>query len=294
MNSDYLFFEGVTRSVVHRAVRRPAATPARPAETASEEADGFFALVLSALNLPAGAYRPHPLRRRLSACLRFLRVSTIGEAQRRLMREPQLARGTASVALLGVSEFFRDAAVFGRLEREVLPDLLERRSRLRVWSAGCSSGQELYSVAMLLAEAGRLGDCELVGTDCRLDAVQRAQAGMYPLDAVAKLPPLRRERFFHRVGQAAVVTADLRERIHWKTADLLAAPERGPWDLILWRNMVIYLAAAAADSIWHRLAGEMAPGGIILTGKADHLPPALPFARIASCIHRKHADADEE
>lgn len=247
----------------------------------------FFEMLLSEADLPTNAYRPQALARRLPACLRLLKASDPREAVRKLAAQPALAKEAIDAVLLGVTDFFRDQAVFERIERDVLPALLSRYAKLRIWSAACSDGQELYSVAMLLARTSRLGDCELMGTDCRPDAIAQARGGVFAHDQVARLDPEWRRLYFNRSGAAGAIDATVRGATLWKVANLLGEVERGPWHLILWRNMAIYLETERANEIWAKLLEQLSPGGFLVVGKADHPPPWLTLARVGPCIYRK-------
>lgn len=286
--SDHVFFEGIERPVRRRTgtkarLRRAVMSTAAP----PVEAGRFLAALMERAELPLAHYRPRSLARRLPACLRWLRVGNLAEAQRRLETEPAIAAGALGVVLLGVTEFFRDAAVFEQLGTEILPRLSARPGPLRVWSAACSEGHELYSVAMLLAEADRLGACELLGTDCRAEAIERARSGGFASEAVAGLEPRWRDGYFSVRGFRAVIDPALSGATRWKTANLLAEIEPGPWSLILWRNMSIYLETTAAEAIWQRLCNELEPGGYLMAGKADHPPASVPLRRVGSCLYQK-------
>jgi chemotaxis methyl-accepting protein methylase len=286
MSSENLFFEGFAPPTRRRRERLPGRLPRVAAEAASEPAVDFVQTLLSRAHLPVAAYRMPALCRRLPACLRFLGEPTVDRARNRIESDPLLAQATLNVALLGVTGFFRDRAVFAQLATDVLPNLCTERARLRVWSAACSGGHELYSVAMMLADLRRLDGCELLGTDCREEAIAGAREGRFPFAEVAPLPPALRARHLAFDGSQARITAGLRWATTWKVADLCTAVESGPWDLLLWRNMAIYLESTAAASIWRALCEQLAPGGYVVCGKADHLPPGLPLRRVGSCIYQ--------
>ena len=148
-----------------------------------------------------------------------------------------------------------------RCATEALPKLARRRRPLRVWSAACSSGAELYSLAILLAEAGLLEDSFLLGSDCRQDAIEEAAAALYNSHDLGKIAAPVRRRYFDEAGGSWRPIEPLRRHVHWKVADLGRGIEQGPWDMILWRNMAIYLKAETAASVWQRLASALATGG---------------------------------
>jgi chemotaxis protein methyltransferase CheR len=249
--------------------------------------DGFAAWVLEQSGLPPQDYRQSALNRRIPACLRALRVSSIEAARDLLERRPSLLPLALSSLLIGVTSFFRDPAVFEALEHGAVPQLARAAGPIRVWSAGCSTGEELYSVAILLAEAGLLHRSELFGTDCRADAVRRADAGCYSDDDLDVVPPGWRERYFEQGptgGQAAEV---LRARTRWAVHALGSRVPLGPWDLILWRNGGIYMTRSAGLAIGAGVVEALRPGGFLVLGRAERPPGGDALAPFARCIYRK-------
>ena len=190
--------------------------------------------------------------------------------------------------VIGVTEFFRDPPVFAQL-RALLPALAAGKRGVRVWSAGCSDGAELYSVAMLLARLALLETSRLWGSDCRPDAVARARAGRFLPDQVKHLPPAWREEFLEPEGNRLRICEPLRRAAVWRVADLLdeASLAPGPWDVILCRNVAIYLETAASAVLWSRLADRLAEGGILVTGNAERAEAGNRLERMAPCIFRK-------
>src|SRR5207248_3494196 len=164
-----------------------------------------------------------------------------------------------------------DSAIFEALQQSVLPSLCTRQPGPRVWSVGCSDGAELYSLAMLLSDAARLESSYLLGTDVRPDAILRALSGCYEADSVKAVPAPFRRRYFQldRLSGRYQLTPELVQRVHWRTADMLKSIEPGPWDVILCRNVAMYLKPQVLAALWSRLAEALAPGGILVLGKAE-------------------------
>lgn len=260
-------------------------SPALEPETAA-----FCAWLLETAGLELNSYRGVPLARRLRACLRSLRVRSIAEARVRLQKKPEQVDTALNALLIGVTEFVRDFRVFDYLEEFVLPELSAHRPGLRVWSAGCADGAELYSVAFLLARHGLLGASYLVGTDCRADAVAKASAGWFDEHSpIARLAPALREAYFVRERGGWRVGEELRRATHWEWQDVL---EAGPatavaWDLILCRNVAIYLHPAASTALWDRLAGSLRTGGCLVVGKAERPEGRRRLLRVAPCVYQK-------
>jgi chemotaxis protein methyltransferase CheR len=276
------------RPRLHRACLTTVTSAAIAVE---ESLDEFISWVLEQAGLDASAYRAQSLHRRLPACLRAMKVGSSCAARELLERKPQLVPKAVSSLLIGVTEFFREPGVFDYLSKQVLPALAGCSRPLRVWSAACSTGAELYSMAILLSETGLLDRSYLLGTDCRCDAIDRANAAIYDAMAVKLLGRAARHKFFEPIGKYWRPIGDLRRHVHWKAADLLAGAENGPWDIILWRNAAIYLKPCRAEMIWRSLASALGPQGVIVGGKADRPPDNAGLTSLARCIYRVAEDS---
>lgn len=261
----------------------------RPAARAMDagELNPLIVWLLGRAGLTPEAYRPTAMQRRVPACLRQLRVTSVDSARELLERRPELLPVVLNTALIGVSEFFRDQAVFECLEKNVVPTLARLSRPPRVCSAGVSGGQEIYSVAMLLAEAGVLAEAVLVGVDCRPDAIRRASEGLYGSEDMRGVTFVRRERFFEPRAIHWAVRPELKKHIEWRVEDLFAFDARDAFDLILFRNVAIYFNEPHGSEVWTRLCDQLAPGGFIVTGKAERPPAVLPLVRVGPSVYRK-------
>ncbi len=268
-------------------VTPPSDPPAPPPESeAAGLIDPFVAWLFRKAGLDAHHYRPETLRRRLPACLRSLRAPTTAGARQLLDQSPALLSVALSALLVGVTEFFRDPDVFATL-RAALPDLAGHRPGVQVWCAGCSDGAELYSVALLLHEAGLLGGSYVLGTDCRPDAIRQARTGRYDAAAVRNVPPeLLRRHFDFRDG-AWEVTPGLRRAARWRSGDVLTTFEPGAWDVILFRNTAMYMRPEATYPLWDRLEEALRPGGLLVLGKAERPAGVKRLAPAGACLYRR-------
>lgn len=244
--------------------------------------------VLGRAGVGAAAYGSVAMRRRVPACLRQLRVSSEAAARELIERRPELLSCVLNTVLIGVSGFFRDHGVFDCVEKTVLPALAATANELRVCAAGVSGGQELYSVAMLLAEAGLLARANLVGIDCRVDAIRSARGGVFQSDALTGVDSGRRERFFDMVEGRWHVRDVIKKQIRWRVQDLQNTAAGEAWDLILFRNVAIYFNETHRVKAWGLLCDQLAPGGFLITGKAEKPPGSLPFNRVAPSIFQKN------
>ena len=293
MNLTHVRFQGTPSRKLNRMGPHwvPSATAAQGAALTTHlhsPISGLPSFVLAQAGLDPTMYREAPLRRRTAACLRAIRAESEMAALTRLPGNPSLADVALNALLIGVSDFFRDPVVFHTLQTTVIPALEQRRRPPRVASIGCSSGAELYSVAMLLAEANLLDRSYLLGIDCRPAAVDFARAGRFADSALGELGQGLRARYFEPAPGGGRIVGALRQRTDWRVLDATRHSPLGPWDIVLCRNLVIYLRNTAADAMFERLAGELVPGGFLVVGNAERPPASLNFTQVARCVYRTH------
>lgn len=185
-----------------------------------------------------------------------------------------------------ITRFFRERHHFDHLRQSVLPELLEearRGGRVRLWSAGCSSGEEAYSIGLtildLMPDAARF-DIRVLATDIDTQVLDLARAGRYPKAAVAAIDRGSLEKWMHlrqdgEGGPCWEVGDQLRSLVAFRTANLIAEswPMRGPFQVIFCRNVVIYFDADTRQRVLGRLVNMLSPAGHIYIGHAERLPP---------------------
>jgi chemotaxis protein methyltransferase CheR len=184
--------------------------------------------------------------------------------------------GWAAVEAMAMPEpeFFRDRAVFDRLAAEVLPELMARRAGapVRIWSTACGTGQEIYSLAMMLADTPRLSATwELFGSDLSERSLEKAQAGLYSQFEVQRgLPARTLVRHFEKRGEAFLLSPRIRQMVRWRRVNLLDDLSKfGQFDLLLCRNLLHGMAPEAQVHVRAALAGSLAPGGRLVLGLRD-------------------------
>ncbi len=215
----------------------------------------------------------------LSSLLRERGIPTLDELITILVmgREPSLATQVVEALLNNETYFFRDRAPFDLIARSALPKLAERRKtdrRLRIWSAGCSTGQEAYSVAMMFAEdpqrwAGWTID--ILASDVSESAVRRAREGIYTQFEVQRgLGINQMIRWFEEVDGGWRAVEPLRRCLRFQVHNLLEpAPHPGQFDIILCRNVLLYLNGERRGLAFERLAGAMALDGWLMLGAGE-------------------------
>ena len=214
----------------------------------------------------------------LAALLRERGIPTLDELITILVmgREPSLATQVVEALLNNETYFFRDRSPFDLLAKAALPKLYQRRQskRLRIWSAGCSTGQEAYSLAMLFAEdpqrwAGWTID--ILGSDVSESAVRRAREGIYTQFEVQRgLGIAQMIKWFEECDGGWRAVEPLRRTVRFQVHNLLEpTPHPGEFDIVLCRNVLLYLNAERRTHVFERIASAMAGDGYLMLGAGE-------------------------
>lgn len=195
------------------------------------------------------------------------------EALRRAQDE-RLGWAAIEAMAMPETEFFRDRTVFDRLAAEVVPELARGRGGepVRIWSLGCGAGQEIYSLAMMLADSPSLADrVALFGSDLSERSLEKAQAGLYSqFEVQPGLPAHVLVRHFEKQGDAFVLSPRIRQMVRWRRVNLLDDLARfGQFDLVLCRTALGTLAPEAQVRVRAALGRVLAPGGRLVLGLRD-------------------------
>lgn len=229
-----------------------------------------------------GACKRQMLYGRLARRIRQLGLASFRDYCARIENDPgsELSELVNAITT-NLTSFFRENHHFEHLAKTALPDILERNAhtrRLRIWSAGCSTGEEPYSIAMTLAESAQLGgwDARILATDIDTNVVAKASAGVYADERIQGIEAQRLRRWFQRGGGSnagkARVVVQLRDMVSFRQLNLLGAwPMQRPFDVIFCRNVVIYFDKATQRRLFARYADMLAPGGYLYIGHSETL-----------------------
>ena len=240
--------------------------------------------------------RDYLLDARLARVLRNQGMSRLDElvAHLRARPDPALERTVAEAMTINETSFFRDSRPFELLRTELLPRLIEKRKRertLRLWSAACSTGQEAYSLAMLLLEYFPLlvgWKLEIEGTDLSAEVVERAQAGTYHRIEINRgLPARFVVRYFDHVGEEWVVKPEVKKMCRFRQADLCGphlpfSRMTDRFDVIFLRNVMLYFSQETRKTLLAGMHRLLAPDGCLILGSTEQpADPSLWHATLA-------------
>ncbi|WP_454859082.1 chemotaxis protein CheB [Rhizobium binxianense] len=223
-------------------------------------------------------YKEGTLRRRIERrmAMTSIEIDDINRYVEILKNDSKELDRLATDLLINVTSFFRDPGVFDILAKTIVPDLVRSHSKdqpLRIWIAGCSTGEEVYSLAMLFREeitaAKREIKLQIFASDVDADAVAAARDGLYPETVMAEVSPERLARFFSKDDQGYRILPELRATIVFAVQDVLADPPFSRLDLVSCRNLLIYLRPEAQQKVISFFHFALREGGILLLGTAE-------------------------
>ncbi len=221
-------------------------------------------------------YKDKTFLRRVDRRMQVVGAATVGDYVARLERDDDEATLLFKDLLIRVTSFFRDAATFDLLAREVMPRLFAEKAAddtVRVWVPGCATGEEAYTLAILLREhmdtMSEPPKVQVFATDIDEPAISVARAGRYPKTLLDGLPPARRQRFFSEQEHSCAVAKEIRDLCTFSAHSLIRDPPFSRIHLISCRNLLIYLDVESQASILPAFHYSLVEGGILLLGSAE-------------------------
>ncbi|MFA6033975.1 MAG: chemotaxis protein CheB, partial [Myxococcota bacterium] len=238
-------------------------------------------------------YKPSTISRRIERRMAVHQIPTLGAYVRYLQQTPVEVEALFRDLLIGVTSFFRDPEAFKVLEEQVMPRLFAGKNAdatIRVWSPGCATGEEAYSIAILLAERQeqmkKSFKVQVFATDIDSQAIATARAGLYPASIAADLSPERLARFFavEQDGNAYRIHKGIRDMLVFSEQNVIKDPPFSRLDLISCRNVMIYMGAELQKKLTPLFHYALNPGGFLFLGMSETVGE---FGEIFSVIDRK-------
>ncbi|MFN2329943.1 MAG: CheR family methyltransferase [Chromatocurvus sp.] len=283
-------------------VVRPEAAAELPEEE-RQVLQHIFAQLRARTGQDFSTYKRSTVLRRLRRRMQLQQRERLEDYLILLRESPNEVRLLADDFLITVTQFFRDRDSFDYLEQKVIPALFEGKTagdRIRVWSVGCATGEEAYSVAMLLLEHARglpgAPDLQVFASDLHDHSLQRAREGLYPETIFSDVSEERLKRFFVREDSSYRVRKDVREVVVFANHNLLKDPPFSHMDLIVCRNVLIYLQREAQHNVLDLFHYALNPDGFLLLGSSETVDRAGLFRvenKPHSVFRRRNVPAPE-
>jgi chemotaxis protein methyltransferase CheR len=216
-------------------------------------------------------YKQNQMQRRILSFMNSHGYQTFPEFLRALDQDRELYDAFFKHLTINVTQFFRDANQWKTLREVILPKLLEKKPSLKIWSAGCSSGQEPYSLAMTMMEYFPQVRFSILATDIDVNVLQQAKEGLYRQSDFASTAPEIVQKYFTVTDKGYQIKDQVKRAVTFQRQNLLTDRFDSGFDLLSCRNVVIYFTEDAKEMLYRKFADSLNLGGILFTGSTEHL-----------------------
>lgn len=272
------------------------------AEITPQEYEAFKTFLQDACGILLGDNKQYLVKSRLRRIMEENKLSTLGDLLERVKRAGRSSLKEVVIDAMTTNEtlWFRDNHPFRILQEKLLPEFGDRKSAqsLRIWSAACSTGQEPYSVAMIIEEfrrqrPGRLRDVKITATDISKSVLEVARRGEYEMIAIGRgLSPERQKQFFTPAMNGSwQIRPQIKTMVEFRELNLLERYMLGKFDIVMCRNVLIYFSAELKKDILTRIHATLNPGGYLILGASESLNGLPHLYEMVQChpgiIYRK-------
>jgi two-component system CheB/CheR fusion protein len=249
--------------------------------------DSFYSLIKfiekkTAFHLQS--YKERPLARRLKARMRLLGLETYGDYHSYLINHEGEFTLLKDALTINLSYFFRNPETF-ECVRQLIVSEFGARNGLVFWSAGCAQGEEAYSLAIIAAEVRMRDRVKIYGTDIDDGVLAKARIGKFPASSFQYMAPDIRRKYFEEEGQYYAIDGSLRSLVDFKHLDLFEKPDFGLCDIIMCRNVLIYLDRKGQSTVLRNFYDRLRDDGFLVIGKVELLI-GIPEAQLFTVVSR--------
>lgn len=243
---------------------------------------------LTKINL--SAYKERQMKRRIDSLITKHKITSYTEYVEVLKRDKVMFDEFVNYLTINVSEFYRNPEQWQLLEKEILPGLLAKSSNLKVWSAACSTGDEPYSLVMLLSKFMPLNRIKIMATDIDKQVLEKAHMGIYNVKSLKGLPNEFLKKYFTEINSTTYQISDsIKACVEFKEHNLLKDPYPTGVDLIVCRNVLIYFTEEAKDEIYVKFNQALRQDGMLFVGSTEQIiqPMNIGFQSFKSFFYKK-------
>ncbi|NOU63015.1 chemotaxis protein CheR [Paenibacillus sp. LMG 31461] len=231
----------------------------------------FIKKIKEHTSIDLALYKEAQMKRRLTT-LRLKRgYNTFISFFEAMMKDKELFYEFLDRMTINVSEFWRNPNRWELVEQKFIPEMLKRNRRLKIWSAACSTGEEPYTLAMILAEQGALAETSLHASDIDDGALEKARKGLYLDRSVRDVPANYVKKYFKQDGLMFHVSEELKKSVKFQKQNLLVDTFDSGYDLIVCRNVIIYFTEEAKHVLYQKFAKALKPGGLLFVGSTEQI-----------------------
>ena len=252
--------------------------------------EDFKTKVFQLTKIDLSSYKERQMKRRIDSLITRHSIATYADYVEKLRTDKGMFDEFVTFLTINVSEFYRNPEQWTLLEKEVLPQILAKNKKPRIWSAACSTGDEPYSLAMLLAKYIPMRDIHIIATDIDKQILEKAKAGLYNVKSLKALPSEFIDKYFIKINDNSYKIKDeIKNCVEFKHHNLLKDEYLSRCDLIVCRNVVIYFTEEAKVEIYRKFSDSLVPGGVLFVGSTEQIiqPGSVGFESIRAFFYRK-------
>ncbi len=250
----------------------------------------FKKQIFDLTKIDLSAYKEAQMKRRINDMIRKNNFSGYEAFVQGIKSDKQLFNDFVEHLTINVSEFYRNVDQWKLMDEQIIPTLIERfGKRLKIWSAACSTGDEPYTIVMLLSKHIPMADIKVLAYDLDAEALRKAKAGMYDAKSVAGVPAEFKNKFFKKEGDKYLISDEIKKHVEFKQANLLRDPYPKDCHLIVCRNVLIYFTEEAKDKIFRDYYDSLKPLGYLFIGSTEQIVQYrdIGFTRKGSFFYEK-------
>lgn len=233
--------------------------------------EGFKQEIYKMTKINLTLYKEKQMKRRIDALIKKNCFDTYRDYVQALKDNKDLFKEFINYLTINVSEFYRNPDQWEVLEKEIFPTLLAKNKKLNIWSSACSTGDEPYTLVMVLNKFLPLSSIKILATDIDLGALEKAQNGVYTPKSLENLPKDMKDKYFNVIGDSFKIKDEVKNCVEFKQFNLLRDTYPTGMDLIVCRNVLIYFTEEAKNDIYKKFNIALNPQGILFVGSTEQL-----------------------
>ncbi len=240
--------------------------------------EAFKVEVVKMTKIDLTAYKERQMKRRIESLIKKNGFDDYDAYVKALKKDTIIYEEFVNYLTINVSEFFRNTSQWEVLEKEIFPYLFGKfGKRVKIWSAACSTGDEPYSLAMVLSKFMPLSQIQIIATDIDQQILAKAQQGLYNEKSIAGVPKEFKDKYFEKVGPSYRVSDELKKCITFKSHNLLKDSYPDHLDLIVCRNVLIYFTEEAKSEIYRNFNKSLKKEGILFVGSTEQIIQSVKY-----------------
>lgn len=224
------------------------------------------------ININLDYYKEKQMKRRITSLLTRNNFTDFDDYFTGLKKDRNLLEQFINYLTINVSEFYRNPSQWDVLHKEIIPLIIgNSRQKIKVWSSACSTGEEPYSLVMLLSNFFPLRDIHVLATDIDEEAMNKAKIGLYSEKSLASLPMGYKEKYFAKIENSFKISDDIKKCVEFKKMDLLKDNFPLNIDLITCRNVMIYFTDEAKELLYNKFYDSLSNNGVLFVGSTEQI-----------------------